>query len=157
MVRRRCRVHCGRRRRRGRPPRVQYLVNAIRQIYIDLRIRIDFAGLQDFENRSPRDSIDEPQHIPYHAMGFIDYKAAGGNGSSNGTILYIKPALHWTEAAGIASYAAAHSAFPHETTSDQWFAQSQFESYRSLGFEITKDVLSKLAPDGGGYPAIRYD
>jgi hypothetical protein len=97
------------------------LGNAIRKIYIDLGIRIDFTGLQDLTNRPTRAGIDEPQHIPYHAMGFIDYKAADGDGSSNGTILYIKPALHWTEPAGIVSYAAAHSAFPHETTTDQWF------------------------------------
>jgi hypothetical protein len=128
------------------------LGNAIRKIYIDLGIRIDFTGLQDLRNRPPRIGIDEPQHSPYHALGFIDYKAADGDGSSNGTILYIKPALHWTEPAGIASYAAAHSDFPHETTTDQWFTESQFESYRSLGFEITKDILSKLAPDGEDIP-----
>ena len=141
MVRRRCRfivvVDA------GEDARLAFddLGNAIRKIYIDLGIRIDFAGLQDLRNRPPRASIDEPQHIPYHAIGFIDYKAADGDGSSNGTILYIKPALHWTEPAGIASYAAAHSTFPHETTADQWFTESQFESYRSLGFEITDQIL----------------
>ena len=117
------------------------LGNAIRKIYIDLGIRIDFAGLQDLRNRPPRAGIDKPQHTPYHAVGFIDYKAADGDGSCNGAILYIKPALHWTEPAGIASYAAAHSTFPHETTTDQWFTELQFESYRSLGFEITDQIL----------------
>jgi hypothetical protein len=141
------------------------LGNAVRKIYIDLGIRIDFtglsdlrnrppragiddlgihidfAGLQDLRNRPPRAGIDEPQHSPYHAIGFIDYAAADGDGSCNGTILYIKPALHWTEPAGIVSYARAHEAFPHETTTDQWFTESQFESYRSLGFEITGQIL----------------
>ena len=117
------------------------LGNAIRKIYIDLGIRIDFADLQDLRNRPPRAGIDKPQHTPYHAVGFIDYKAADGDGSSNGAILYIKPALHGTEPAGIAGYAAAHSTFPHETTTDQWFTESQFESYRSLGFEITDQIL----------------
>jgi Patatin-like phospholipase len=117
------------------------LGNAIRKIYIDLGIRIDFTGLQDLRNRPPPAGINELEHIPYHVVGFIDYKAADGDGSSNGTILYIKPALHCTEPAGIASYAAAHSDFPHETTTDQWFTESQFESYRSLGFEITNQIL----------------
>ena len=117
------------------------LGNAIRKIYIDLGIRIDFTGLQDLRNRPPRAASMSRNDIPYHAIGVIDYKAADGDGSSNGTILYIKPALHWTEPAGIASYAAAHRDFPHETTTDQWFTESQFESYRSLGFEITKDIL----------------
>ena len=51
--------------------------------------------------------------------------------------------MHWIEPAGIASYAAAHQTFPHETTTDQWFTESQFESYRSLGFEIAERILKK--------------
>ena len=83
-------------------------------------------------------------------MGIIDYKAADGDGSSNGTILYIKPALHWTEPTGMVSYARAHEDFPHETTTDQWFTESQFESYRSLGCEIAKDILERKTSQ---YPA----
>jgi hypothetical protein len=130
------------------------LGNAIRKIYIDLGIRIDFTGLQDLRNRPPRAGIEKPQHIPYHAVGFIDYKVADGDGSFNGTILYIKPALHWTEPAGIASYAAAHSTFPHETTADQWFTESQFESYRALGFEITDQILrtKDIVISASGHP-----
>jgi Patatin-like phospholipase len=118
------------------------LGNAVRKIYIDLGIRIDFTGLRDLINRPPRAPVGQQQpQLPYYATGVIDYKAAAGDGSSNGTILYIKPALHWTEPAGIVSYARAHETFPHETTTDQWFTESQFESYRSLGFEITDQIL----------------
>jgi hypothetical protein len=31
------------------------------------------------------------------------------------------------------SYSKASKTFPHESTSDQWFSESQFESYRALG------------------------
>jgi Patatin-like phospholipase len=118
------------------------LGNAVRKIYIDLGIRIDFTGLRDLINRPPRAPVGQQQpQLPYDAAGVIDYKAADGDGSCNGTILYIKPALHWTEPAGILSYARAHETFPHETTTDQWFTESQFESYRSLGFEITDQIL----------------
>ena len=44
------------------------------------------------------------------------------------------------------SYAIAHPAFPHESTIDQFFTESQFESYRALGFELTDTVLE----DGAG-------
>src|SRR6202034_890589 len=37
------------------------LGNAIRKIYIDLGIRIDFTGLQDLRNRPPPAGIDELQ------------------------------------------------------------------------------------------------
>jgi hypothetical protein len=33
--------------------------------------------------------------------------------------------------------------FPHQSTADQWFSESQFESYRSLGFEIMEDMLDR--------------
>ena len=61
----------------------------------------------------------------------------------HGYILYIKPAYHGTEkSAGIRSYATANPSFPHETTADQWFTESQFESYRSLGLVIGSRILS---------------
>ena len=31
--------------------------------------------------------------------------------------------------------------FPTRQRADQWFTESQFESYRSLGFEITDQIL----------------
>ena len=39
------------------------------------------------------------------------------------------------------SYATAHKTFPHESTADQWFTESQFESYRSLGLDIMNNVF----------------
>jgi hypothetical protein len=33
--------------------------------------------------------------------------------------------------------------FPHQSTADQWFSESQFESYRSLGFEIMEGMLTR--------------
>ena len=93
-------------------------------------------------------SDEQRREIPYCAVGVIEYQATDGEeaGCGDGTILYIKPALHGTEAAGIISYAAAHPTFPHETTTDQWFTESQFESYRSLGFEITDRILTAKVP-----------
>jgi hypothetical protein len=35
-----------------------------------------------------------------------------------------------------------HEEFPHETTVDQWFTESQFESYRSLGLVIAQNALA---------------
>jgi Patatin-like phospholipase len=143
MVRRRCRfivvVDA------GCDPKFAFedLGNAVRKIYIDLGIRIRFDDLHLIKNRPDPQSTGQPVDIPYHTIGVIDYAAADDTeeGCGNGTILYIKPAYHGTEGAGIRSYATAHPTFPHETTTDQWFTESQFESYRSLGLEITNSVL----------------
>jgi hypothetical protein len=92
----------------------------------------------------------EADGIPYHAIGTIHYEAADrgpddhGAKVKNGYILYIKPAYHGTEtSAGIRSYATANPDFPHESTADQWFTESQLESYRSLGLEIADDILGR--------------
>jgi hypothetical protein len=130
------------------------LGNAVRKIYIDLGIRIRFEGLEVLRNRPPEKvirreagGVAEQPHvtIPYHAVGAIDYACVDGSepGCENGFILYIKPAYHGTEGAGIKSYAAAHPTFPHESTADQWFTESQFESYRSLGLDIANDILDR--------------
>ena len=38
--------------------------------------------------------------------------------------------------------------FPHETTADQWFSESQFESYRALGmYEIETIIGDALETD----------
>lgn len=69
------------------------------------------------------------------AIGRIDY-AAGGTG----VLVYVKPLVAGDEPADIRHYHAAHEEFPHQTTADQWFDESQFESYRKLG-ELSGDAL----------------
>jgi hypothetical protein len=141
MVRRRCRfivvIDA------GCDPKFAFedLGNAVRKIYIDLGIRIQFEGLEALRNH-PSAADGDARKIPYLATGTIDYKDADdGNEDDNGQILYIKPAYHGTEGVGIRSYATANKEFPHEPTADQWFTESQFESYRSLGLEVGKRIL----------------
>jgi len=74
-------------------------------------------------------------------LGTIHYKDADGGDCKDGDIVYIKPAYHGDESAGVRSYALANKDFPHESTADQWFTESQFESYRSLGLEIADNIL----------------
>lgn len=126
------------------------LGNAVRKIYIDLGVRIDFEGLDELRNRPSDAEIKAAgaPGIPNYAIGTVRYVDADGNPNhdahiGNGYILYIKPAFHGDEAAGILAYAKANKDFPHETTADQWFTESQFESYRSLGFEIATDILRR--------------
>jgi hypothetical protein len=117
------------------------LGNAVRKSAIDLGVSIRFRNLGTLKKR-PNDGSDIGAGQDYHAIGEVDYTAADGGGET-GTILYIKPGYHGVESAGIRSYAIAHPEFPHEGTADQWFTESQFESYRALGFEIMDGVLNK--------------
>jgi hypothetical protein len=56
-----------------------------------------------------------------------------GDRTMTGEIIYLKPTLLAEVPTAVAAYAAESDTFPHETTADQFFSESQFESYRALG------------------------
>jgi hypothetical protein len=124
------------------------LGNAVRKISIDLGVEITFHGVEALKKRpGGKHGVDIGENAPYHAIGEINYKAADGESVKNGVVLYVKPGYHGTESAGIRSYAIAHPDFPHETTANQWFSESQLESYRALGFEIMDGILKDGSED----------
>jgi hypothetical protein len=67
-------------------------------------------------------------------------------GAEDGVLLYIKPMLLGTEPPDVRSYAAGHPDFPHQSTSDQWFDESQTESYRRLGLQTIREVCGAWGP-----------
>jgi hypothetical protein len=60
---------------------------------------------------------------------------------SVGRIVYVKASLTGREPADVLQYHAEHPDFPHETTSDQFFDEAQWESYRRLGEYIGQTVM----------------
>ena len=46
--------------------------------------------------------------------------------------------------AELRGYASTHPDFPHDTTADQFFDESQFESYRTLGFLAGRSVMAEM-------------
>lgn len=67
----------------------------------------------------------------YAALGRIRY-----TDHTFGWLLYIKPTLLGDETQDLRNYHASHPAFPHEPTTDQFFDEAQWESYRFLGQTI---------------------
>ena len=128
MVRRRC--HLIILSDAGCDPKVAFedLGNAVRKISIDLNTTIDFKELRMAARQTTLSS--NPLDQAYFALATIQYHEPG---AKPGLLLYIKPGYHGSEPASVRGYAASHPAFPHETTGDQWFGESQFEAYRALG------------------------
>lgn len=144
MVRRRCRYIIV--SDAGADPDFTYadLGECLRKIQIDFGIPVRFHDLQAMKPR-PAGTTTVLTDVPYHAMGSIDYGAADGHDAKPGILLYVKASYHnCNESAGVKAYANGHPTFPHETTIDQWFSESQFESYRSLGFEIMDHILAEV-------------
>jgi hypothetical protein len=151
MVRRRCRVIVVSDAGADEAYAFADLGNAVRKIAIDLGISITFpeGGLQRLRRR-PADgpdlgTITGPDAPLRYAVGIIHYSQADGSDSKDGVLLYIKPSYFGSEGAGVRNYAITHPQFPHEGTLDQWFSESQLESYRALGFEIMDGVLARAA------------
>jgi hypothetical protein len=48
-------------------------------------------------------------------------------------LIYIKASLTGDEPPDVRHYASQNTSFPHQTTTDQFFDETQFESYRRLG------------------------
>lgn len=145
MVRRRCRriivIDAG----ADRSYAFSDLANAVRKIYIDLKVRIKFEPPIAIRAEA-MDPGAKRVKGEYFAIGEIEYPEAGGAGSSRtglpgkGLLLYVKPALYGSEPVDIFNYRQRCPDFPHESTVDQFFTESQFESYRNLGQFIMRQI-----------------
>jgi hypothetical protein len=119
------------------------LGNAIRKCQVDLGVTIDI------DTRPIRPDPSTQRSLVHCAVGTVRYGRAGGR-ADVGYLLYLKPSITGNEPGDVLQYRAAHVEFPHESTSDQWFGESQFESYRKLGHHITRLVF-----EGAGISAPR--
>ena len=145
LVRRRCRyiIACD----AGCDPdyRFEDLGNAIRKIRVDLGVDINI-GVQGL--------IPDPQTKQsrvHCAVGTISYRDAQGN-EIRGYLLYLKASLTGDEPADVRQYQAEHGDFPHQSTADQWFSESQFESYQTLGLHALTEAIAEAARRAKGTP-----
>jgi hypothetical protein len=139
------------------------LSNAVRKIRIDLGIPIEFGELNCLRLRN-KDRRKPERGGPCYTIGRIRYSVADQPTKKrnakvpDGIIIYLKPGFRGDETADIVGYAASSTEFPHETTVDQWFSESQFESYRNLGYTIMKRALNEeLNKHNAASPAQRVD
>lgn len=120
----------------GADPGFRYedLGNAVRKIRIDLGIPIDF------DTPMPGAWPPADGHARTHcAIGRIRYSCVD-EGAEDGVIVYLKPSLTGDEPADVRHYASRQATFPHETTTDQFFSEAQFESYRRLGVHVVEQI-----------------
>jgi hypothetical protein len=145
----------------GHDPKCTFgdLGNTVRKVRIDLGVPIEFNEVNIFP---VSDNEAQNQKGVYCAVGTIKYsvvdgdeadvagKLGGSNGNGkDGKLLYVKPAFYAQhEPRDVYEYAKRNPEFPHESTVDQWFSESQFESYRALGHHIFEDISKDICPAG---------
>lgn len=117
------------------------LGNAIQKCRRDLgaEILIDLSKL--------RPKADTRMSESHYAFGKIRYCDG-----TEGTLLYLKSSLKQTDRQDVQSFAREDGEFPHDTTADQFFNETRFESYRALGEDafqsVVADVTEKMEERG---------
>ena len=122
----------------GADPEYQFedLGNALRKIQIDLGVPIRFKGAL------PMHKAPESTNL-YCAVAEIDYSCVDGLDVLPGKLVYIKSVLCGDEPPDIFQYKSTHPDFPNETTANQFYTESQFESYRHLGSFVVDQIIAK--------------
>lgn len=112
------------------------------------KIRIDFGIPVEFKKFSIVKPSRDGQGA-YAAVGTIKYHCIDGGcpAETDGTLILIKPTLVGDETRDVLNYASENNSFPQEFIGDQWFSESQFESYRALGSHII-DALCREPVSG---------
>ena len=90
---------------------------------------------------------DKKYSLAHALAGVIRYDLID-RGLENGVLVFFKPTLTEGDPADIQNYRTLHPAFPHQSTANQWFDESQFESYRQLGRVSAESALEEVGtPD----------
>lgn len=128
------------------------LGNLVRKCRTDFGVEIDI-GVDRIRSRSGQG--DGKAHcvvgkIYYHGVpkhsadGRIEFDSEGKPKCEEGLLVYLKPSITGDEPFDVLEYYKRVPEFPHESTADQWFGESQFESYRALGFHIARTAFQRF-------------
>ena len=111
------------------------LGQSARKIRLDFGVEIDLKDVRHMKNDDT-----SPGHV---VIGSITYPE---DPAHPGTVIYIKTSLDGDEPVDIVNYKREDSSFPQDTTLNQFFTESKFESYRALGSHIATHptIVSRL-------------
>ena len=101
------------------------LGQSVRKIRLDFGVEIDLKDVRRMKNDD-----SNPGHV---VIGSVLYPE---DPVHPGTVIYIKTSLDGDEPVDIINYKREDPSFPQDTTLDQFFTESRFESYRALGSHI---------------------
>ncbi len=114
------------------------------------KCRIDFGAVIDIDPTPirPKDGLSG-QHC---RVGKITYALQPGETKQReGWLLYLKSSFSGDESADVMQYKSSHPNFPQQPTANQFFNESQFESYRKLGLHVWQSAFEDIDPtDEGG-------
>jgi hypothetical protein len=146
------------------PPFLSGLADATRLARSELGVEIDLdqEGPFALQNLTPGCGKPFPAGDAFEALnpritkgtvvrGLIRYPAASGlPASQREGLLILAKAVVWESCSDwLLTYAGDSAIFPHDSTSDQWFTESQFAAYTELGRILGRSVIEAYNAPGG--------
>ncbi|UTW12161.1 patatin-like phospholipase family protein [Marinobacterium rhizophilum] len=132
--------------------------NAIERIRVDFGISIrfhdpafDLSGLLPGSSAASSEKSDRMYDDKYQlsqrgfAIGDIVYPDAGEQKAFVGRFVYIKASLTRNLPGDLYAYKLANPSYPNQPTVDQFFDERQFEAYRELGYQLTRQMIANEA------------
>ena len=126
----------------GCDPQFQFhdLLNLQTKVRTDFGVEIQIGDLNCFRLRGT--DFAQSQVAEWK----IEYPSeADGTAGPVGLLIYCKSTLTGKEPKDLLNYHKKVPTFPHISTINQWFAESAFEAYRTLGLHIGRQAASVFA------------
>jgi hypothetical protein len=108
------------------------------------KCRIDFGAEIEIDVSQIRPVQPGHENLRHWAVGEITYKGQ----EERGYILYLKSSYTGREPYDVKQYKFQNKEFPQQTTGDQFFNESQLESYRQLGMHAADELFEVFKPAG---------
>jgi hypothetical protein len=129
--------------------------NAIERMRVDFGISIrfhnpefDLSGILPGSSAAISENCDRLFDEKYHlsqrgfAIGDIVYPDSGDEKAFVGRFVYIKASLTRDLPGDLYAYKLANPSYPNQPTGDQFFDERQFEAYRELGYQLTRQMIA---------------
>jgi hypothetical protein len=100
----------------------------------------DFVPLD--ESAPADDTAESPRRDRYALRHAILARIHYLDNDQFSWLLMVKPSLMGDEASDVIQYQRTHPLFPQEPTSDQYFDEAQWESYRKLGEHVGMELFT---------------
>ncbi|MBL8221789.1 MAG: hypothetical protein JNL62_21310 [Bryobacterales bacterium] len=103
------------------------------------RCRVDFEAEIEIDVSRIRPKSEGAVSDTHFAIGWIKYKS-----NKKGVLVYLKSSVTGEEPYDVEQYRRRNPAFPHQSTGDQFFSESQFESYRQVGMTAAEEMWRRI-------------
>jgi hypothetical protein len=108
------------------------------------KCRIDFGAEINLDLRPLQTADDAGCSTAHCVVGTITYPESPDD---PGIVVYLKSSLTGDEPTDVLNYKKEDQVFPNDSTMNQWFTETQFESYRRLGHHAAMATFQPGRPE----------